>query len=148
MILGWDYLVFVAALSVAAFSPGPGLAAIVATVLAQGARKTVWFCLGIIIGDLVWLTLSLNGLALIAQQIPVIFSTLKWVGIAYLVWLAWKTWNSGSEIGRATVSAMNGPRLAASLRALQQHWGTPNPCCFIWRCSQTLWTPEIYLRLR
>lgn len=116
MILGWDYLVFVAALSVAAFSPGPGLAAIVATVLAQRARKTVWFCLGIIIGD--------------------------------LVWLAWKTWNSGSEIGRATVSAMNGPRLAASLRALQQHWGTPNPCCFIWRCSQTLWTPEIYLRLR
>ena len=40
MIFEWEFLIFVTALSVAAFSPGPGpgLAAIVATVLAGGAN--------------------------------------------------------------------------------------------------------------
>ena len=61
MEFGWDFLVFAGALSVAAFSPGPGLAAIVATVLAKGARSTIWFCVGVILGDLVWLSLSLGG---------------------------------------------------------------------------------------
>ncbi|MEP3299244.1 MAG: hypothetical protein ABJO27_22675 [Pseudoruegeria sp.] len=36
MHLGWDFLVFVAALGIAAFTPGPGIVA-----LAQGARKTL-----------------------------------------------------------------------------------------------------------
>lgn len=66
----WNFIVFVGALSIAAFSPGPGLAVLIATVLANGARKSVWFYVGIILGDLVWLTLSLSGLALIAQQVP------------------------------------------------------------------------------
>lgn len=36
MLFEWDFLAFVAAPGVAAFTPGPGLAAIVATVLAGG----------------------------------------------------------------------------------------------------------------
>ncbi|MCP4378197.1 MAG: LysE family transporter, partial [bacterium] len=94
MIFEWDFLVFVAALSVAAFSPGPGLAAIVATVLAGGARRAVWFCVGVVFGDLTWLLLSLSGLALIAQQIPVIFVAIKWAGVTYLVYLAVKIWRT------------------------------------------------------
>jgi threonine/homoserine/homoserine lactone efflux protein len=101
---GWDFPIFVAALSVAAFTPGPGLAAIVASVLAQGARKTVWFCAGVIVGDLFWLTLSLSGLALIAQQIPIVFVTIKWAGVSYLIWLAWKTWNANPDFGQIRVA--------------------------------------------
>ena len=89
MELGWDFLVFLGALSLAAFSPGPGLAAIVATVLARGARSTAWFCAGVILGDIVWLSLSLGGLAILAQQIPAIFIIIKWAGVVYLLWLAW-----------------------------------------------------------
>ena len=62
MTYGWDLLVFVAALSVAAFTPGPGLAAIVAAAIAQGARKTVWFCAGVIAGDLALAEKSPSGL--------------------------------------------------------------------------------------
>jgi threonine/homoserine/homoserine lactone efflux protein len=89
-----DLLVFIAALSVAAFTPGPGLAAIVAIVLAEGARRTIWFCVGVIAGDLAWLTLSLSGLALIAQKIPLVFVAIKWAGVSYLVYLAVKVWRS------------------------------------------------------
>lgn len=94
MLFEWDFLVFVAVFGVAAFTPGPGFAAIVATVLAGGARRAVWFCVGMIMGDLAWLTLSLSGLALITQQIPVIFVAIKWAGVAYLIYLAVKIWRS------------------------------------------------------
>jgi threonine/homoserine/homoserine lactone efflux protein len=97
MFLEWDLLVFVAALSVAAFSPGPGLAATVATVLARGARVAVWFCVGVIAGDLAWLALSLSGLALIAQKIPIVFVAIKWAGIAYLIYIAAKIWRSSPD---------------------------------------------------
>lgn len=97
MSLDWNFIVFVGALSIAAFSPGPGLAALVATVLANGARKTIWFCTGIILGDLAWLTLSLSGLALIAQQVPIIFAVVKWIGVIYLIYLAIKIWRSQPE---------------------------------------------------
>ncbi|SNZ19150.1 LysE family translocator [Cohaesibacter gelatinilyticus] len=94
MIFDWDFFIFVGALSVAAFAPGPGLAAIVATVLARGAKRAVWFCVGMIIGDLTWLILSLSGLAVIAQKIPIVFLAIKWGGVAYLCYLAFKIWRS------------------------------------------------------
>lgn len=97
MIFEWDFWVFVSAFSVAAFSPGPGIAAVVATVLAGGARRVIWLCVGIIIGDLVWLMLSLSGLALIAQNVPVVFTVIKWGGVAYLSYLAVKMWRSNPE---------------------------------------------------
>ena len=97
MNLDWNFLVFVGALSIAAFSPGPGLAALVATVLANGARKASWFCAGIVLGDLAWLTLSLSGLALIAQQIPIVFLAIRWIGVLYLLYLAVKIWRASPE---------------------------------------------------
>lgn len=98
MIFEWDFFVFAAALGVAAFSPGPGLAAVVATVLASGARKTIWFCVGVIVGDLVWLMLSVSGLAIVAQQYPSVFIAIKWSGVAYLIYLAIKLWKSPVKI--------------------------------------------------
>ena len=77
MLFEWDLLVFAAALGLAASTPGPGLAAIVTTVLAKGVRPAIWFCTGVIAGDLFWLLLSLSGLALITQQFPVIFIAIK-----------------------------------------------------------------------
>jgi len=130
MIVELDFLVFVAALSVAAFTPGPGLAAIVASVLAQGARKTLWFCVGVIVGDLVWLTLSLSGLAMIAQQIPLVFTLIKWAGVAYLVRLAWIAWHSNAELkNTATETRERGP-VARTLAGFAVTMGNPKAMLF------------------
>lgn len=48
-------------------------------------------------GDLVWLSLSLHGLALIALKIPMLFMIIKWGGVLYLLVLAVKLWRSSSE---------------------------------------------------
>ena len=92
--MAWDLLIFAGAFGIAAVTPGPGLAAIVAATLASGARKTAWLCCGVILGDLVWLTLSLAGLAVIAQQIPAVFILIKWTGAIYLLHLALRAWRA------------------------------------------------------
>ncbi len=91
-----DFIVFLTALGIAAATPGPGLAAVVATTFEGGGTRAFWFCLGVVSGDLVWLSLSLHGLALIAMKIPILFMIIKWSGVLYLLVLAVRLWRSTS----------------------------------------------------
>ncbi|WP_112662110.1 LysE family translocator [Microvirga flavescens] len=87
-------LVFATALFIAAASPGPGIAAIVARVLGRGTKGAVAFTAGIAIGDVVWLTFAIVGLAALAQAFHEVFLVIKWAGIGYLLYLAWKLWTA------------------------------------------------------
>ncbi|WP_171181731.1 LysE family translocator [Ruegeria sp. HKCCD8929] len=130
MELGWDFLVFVGALSVAAFLPGPGLAAIVATVLAKGARSTTWFCVGVVLGDIVWLSLSLGGLAIMALQIPAILNVIKWAGVVYLLWLAWSAWNSDVHLRDGEAETEGRSRIVRVLAGFAVTLGNPKAMLF------------------
>lgn len=85
-------LVFAAALFVAAASPGPGIAAIVARVLGRGARGAIAFSAGVAMGDVVWLSFAIGGLAVLAQTFHQVFVAIRWAGVAYLLYLAWRMW--------------------------------------------------------
>jgi threonine/homoserine/homoserine lactone efflux protein len=87
-------LIFAGALLVAAGSPGPSIAALVARVIAKGFRDVFPFLLAMWIGEAVWLSLAVFGLAYIAQTFHMVFVAIKWAGIAYLVYLAWKMWKA------------------------------------------------------
>jgi threonine/homoserine/homoserine lactone efflux protein len=87
-------LVFAGALFVAAASPGPGIAAIVARVLGRGPQGAVAFTIGVAIGDVVWLTFAVAGLAVLAQTFHAVFVVIKFAGAAYLLFLAWKLWTT------------------------------------------------------
>lgn len=86
--------VFAAALFVAAASPGPGIAAIVARVLSKGMSGAVTFTAGVAIGDVVWLAVAVFGLAALAQAYAPLLIAIKYAGAAYLLFLAWKLWNA------------------------------------------------------
>jgi threonine/homoserine/homoserine lactone efflux protein len=85
---------FAAALFVAAATPGPGIAAIVARVLARGPQGALAFTLGVALGDVVWLSLAVAGLAVLAQTFHWLFVAVKWAGVAYLLFLAWRMWRA------------------------------------------------------
>jgi len=85
---------FAAALAVAAFSPGPGIAAIIARVLGRGRTGAFAFTAGMAIGDIVWLTLAVLGLAVVAQTFHEVFALIKYAGAAYLLFIAWKMWKA------------------------------------------------------
>ncbi|NIX75708.1 LysE family translocator [Microvirga terricola] len=87
-------LVFSTALLIAAASPGPGIAAIVARVLGRGTKGAVAFTAGVAIGDVVWLTFAIVGLAALAQTFHEVFLVIKWAGIAYLLYIAYKLWTA------------------------------------------------------
>jgi threonine/homoserine/homoserine lactone efflux protein len=87
-------LVFAGALFVAAASPGPAIAAIVARVLGRGMHGAVAFTAGVALGDVVWLTFAVLGLAVIAQTFQAVFLVIKYAGAAYLLYLAWKLWTA------------------------------------------------------
>ena len=78
-------LVFTSALLVAAASPGPGIAAIVARVLGRGMRGAVAFTAGVALGDVVWLTIAILGLSALAQTFHGVFLAVKYAGVAYLL---------------------------------------------------------------
>src|SRR3954464_5515910 len=85
-------LVFASALFIAAASPGPGIAAIVARVLGRGTRGARAYTAGVALGDVVWLTVAILGLSALAQAFHGVFEIVKYAGAAYLLYLAWRLW--------------------------------------------------------
>ena len=87
-------LIFAGALFVAAGSPGPSIAALVARVISKGFRDVFPFLAAMWIGEAIWLSMAVFGLAFVAQTFHLAFVIVKWVGVAYLVYLAWKMWTA------------------------------------------------------
>ena len=87
-------IVFATALLVAAASPGPGIIAIVARVIGRGPHGAAAYSAGFVIGDLVWLSVAILGLAVVAQAFAQIFLVIKYAGAAYLLYLAYRMWSA------------------------------------------------------
>jgi threonine/homoserine/homoserine lactone efflux protein len=87
-------IVFATALLVAAASPGPGIIAIVARVIGRGSHGAAAYSAGFVIGDLVWLSVAILGLAVVAQAFAQVFLVIKYAGAAYLLYLAYRMWSA------------------------------------------------------
>ena len=94
MDLAGPILAYAAALAIAAIIPGPGVAALVGQSLAGGMRASIFFLIGLALGDLTYLTFAVAGLAALAQTFAGAFVMLKIAGGAYLVYLACQIWTS------------------------------------------------------
>jgi len=90
-------LTFCAVYALAVATPGPGIAAIIARSLAHGSKGAHAFIAGFLAGDLVWFTIAATGLAALAKTAATLFIAIKWAGVAYLLYLAWKLWTAPAE---------------------------------------------------
>jgi threonine/homoserine/homoserine lactone efflux protein len=70
-------LIFAGALLVAAGSPGPSIAALVARVISRGYRSVLPFLAAMWIGEAVWLCLAASGSSYIAQSLHTVFVILQ-----------------------------------------------------------------------
>lgn len=110
--LSWEALIAFAVIF-AAFcaAPGPAVAATLARVMAKGSAGMTWFVLGLVLGDILWLLIAVFGLAALASLIQPVFFVLKYLGAAYLLYLAWKLWNAPIVIETAEPVRGQGIRL-------------------------------------
>lgn len=86
---------YAAALFIAAAIPGPGITAIVARALGSNFRETFFMGLGLVLGDITYLTAVILGLAFVAQTFTGIFLVIKFAGVLYLCYIAYKLWTAG-----------------------------------------------------
>ena len=95
------FITYSGALALAAAIPGPGVTALVARALGSGFRSSLFMALGLILGDLTYLTAVVLGLAIVAQTFGTVFLVIKWLGVLYLAWLAWNFWHAGITAGES-----------------------------------------------
>ncbi|BCZ79790.1 LysE family translocator [Paraburkholderia terrae] len=101
--------VFALALIVAAGSPGPSIAALVARVLTNGFRDVLPFLAAMWMGEALWLTCAVAGLAVVAHTFVFVFIALKFAGVAYLLFLAWKMWLAPTDVHESTLPSGQSP---------------------------------------
>lgn len=79
---------FAGLMALGQFSPGPDMVLVSRTALREGTAAAWKTSLGIACGLIVHASLAVGGVAVAYQQFPAFRSVLKWVGSAYLLWLA------------------------------------------------------------
>lgn len=89
---------FAAATTVLLVIPGPTILLVVSYALGQGWRAAWPMAVGVALGDLTAMTLSMIGLGALLATSVTLFTVLKWLGAAYLVWLGIKLFRAGGTI--------------------------------------------------
>ena len=87
-------LALAATFLVFAASPGPDNMTIVARTIAHGAAAGIAYGAGTVAGILVFLTLAAFGLSVIAAEMSVVMTFLRYAGAAYLIWMGVKLWTA------------------------------------------------------
>jgi len=93
-------------------SPGTGVLYTLAAGLARGARASVIAAFGCTLGIVPHMAAAILGLAAVLHASALAFQTLKVLGVAYLLYMAWSTLR---ERGALRVEAEISPRSAAQV---------------------------------
>ena len=90
-------LLYAGTLFLVASVPGPSITALVARVLSRGYRDVLPFVMAMWLGEAIWLSLAIGGLSMVANSFAQVFVVIKWLGCAYLVYMAFKMWTIRHE---------------------------------------------------
>jgi threonine/homoserine/homoserine lactone efflux protein len=97
-------------------------------VLGRGLAGAPAFCAGLLFSDIAWLTAAVLGLAVLAETVQPVFVALKYLGAAYLLYLAWKLWRAPG--GGVTAPPLPGEGLRLFLGGLAVGSGNPKTMLF------------------
>ncbi len=87
-------ITFFIAIFIFAITPGPGTFALLARALVSGAWACLPMSVGMATSDIIYLVLSTLGLSVIAENYGGLFTAIRLVGAAYLLYLGYKMWTA------------------------------------------------------
>jgi len=93
-------------------SPGTGAIITLSAGLTQGKRSAIIAAAGCTLGVLPHMLAAITGLAALLHASPLLFSIVKYTGVAYLLFMAWQT------LRDKTLLSADAPRSALSHKAL------------------------------
>ncbi|WP_181700663.1 LysE family translocator [Chthonobacter albigriseus] len=88
------WLAFTLASSVLLAIPGPTILLVISYALGHGRKSASATVAGVALGDFTAMTASMLGLGALLAASATLFTVLKWIGAAYLVYLGLKLWRA------------------------------------------------------
>ncbi|MGU3339327.1 LysE family translocator [Methylobacterium mesophilicum] len=131
------FLTYALALGVAAAVPGPGVVALVARALSSGFKAAMAFAVGLVLGDLTFLSAAVFGLALIAETLGELFVVVRLCAGLYLAILAVRLWRSAGRTDRIEGGPADRP-LASFVAGLTVTLANPKTIVFYLAVLPTL----------
>ncbi|SFQ95172.1 LysE family translocator [Poseidonocella sedimentorum] len=100
---------FVAASVALLLIPGPTVLLVLSYALSKGRSVALASAAGVALGDFVAMSASLAGLGALVLASATLFTLLKWVGAAYLIFMGWRLLRSAARTGSGPEEAQLAP---------------------------------------
>jgi threonine/homoserine/homoserine lactone efflux protein len=78
-------------------TPGPNMTYLATLALDRGRRAGLLATAGVAAGLSVHAIVAAFGLGVLVSQSALVYDLLRWTGVAYLLYLAWETWQSNAK---------------------------------------------------
>jgi threonine/homoserine/homoserine lactone efflux protein len=88
---------FVATCFIVELTPGPNIAYLAILSTSKGRRAGYAATAGVAVGLLIVGVAAAAGLTALIKNSPVLYEALRWVGVVYLLWLAYEGWRGEDE---------------------------------------------------
>ncbi|MGK0365180.1 MAG: homoserine/homoserine lactone efflux protein [Saprospiraceae bacterium] len=107
------WLSFVGTVLIIAFTPGPSVLLAAANSMNHGPKKAIGTIFGDLTANLIQMILSSLGLASIVVSSGEVFDAIKWIGVAYLIYMGMK-----KLLAKAETQKLKGKKQDKSFRKL------------------------------
>ncbi|WP_313288015.1 LysE family transporter [Stutzerimonas nitrititolerans] len=126
------WLAFFVASWVISLSPGAGAIASMSCGLQYGFWRGYWNAVGLQIALVLQIAVVAAGLGAVLATSELAFGLIKWFGVAYLLWLAWKQWQALPQaLDDSAVPRPIGRPLSLVLRGFVVNASNPKAIVFI-----------------
>jgi threonine/homoserine/homoserine lactone efflux protein len=106
-----DFFTFLLAVLLLELTPGPNMAYLATLALSRGRAAGLIATAGVACGLAVHAMVGGLGAGVFIQQYPLLYDVVRWIGVGYLLYLAWEGWQTEKETspGHADLAIVAGP---------------------------------------
>lgn len=106
-----DLFTFLLAVLLLELTPGPNMAYLATLALSHGRTAGLIATIGVASGLGLHAMVAGLGAGLLIQQYPLLYEVVRWIGVGYLLYLAWEAWRTETETSpeRTDLATMAGP---------------------------------------
>jgi len=98
------WIAFIVATAIVTSLPGPTMLLVMGHAMVSSSKKTLITISGVILADCILLCLALIGVGTVLYGSAVAFNFMKWLGVAYLIYIGVKQWREKPLSSREPVT--------------------------------------------